>query len=119
MYGVSEGDIAAMQEKEAALAQAARAGFEEFAVYTDCWDSVMFFDDRVSRLWVREARMVPMGMGMGVRQTCVHLDWCQVQAVMNMLAVPKRKRAVLLDDLQLMEAAALMAWDELAGRAAQ
>ncbi len=43
--------------------------------------------------------------GMDARR--VGLDWCQVEAVMRMQGIKRRKRAGLLKDLRLMEGAAL------------
>lgn len=86
--GVKEEDI------EAALAQEEEAAPEpeDFEVYEDCWDSVMFFL-RVRRQWLYRGMD---GQRAGLNHTAV-------EATMRMCGVKRAAQAALLDDLQVME----------------
>lgn len=106
-FGFTEESIA--QQLQAQEAPAAES--EDFEVYADCWESVMFFL-QVRRLWVCLPRAVPVGLGVGFVQEPHHLDMCAVEAVMNMQGVARKARAGLLADLQVMEGEALKAMQE-------
>lgn len=112
-FGFSEESIAAQVNAQPA---APAAVDEDFEVYQDCWESVLFFL-KVRRLWVCLPRMVPLGMAVGYVQDPHHLDRCEVEAEMNMQGIARKARAALLADLRVMEEAALAAM--LEQRAAQ
>lgn len=108
--GVKEADI------EAALAQEVKAEVEaeaeaepkrdDFEVYEDCWESVLFFL-KVQTQWLY--------VGMGGR---AGLDSTAVEATMRMTGVKRAAQAALLADLQVMEREVLKADGERTDKAA-
>lgn len=98
--GVSEADIEALQCEQAAPPEL------EFEVYEDCWESVLFFL-RVQTQWVYQGLD---GRRAGLNNTAV-------ESTMRMTGVRKARQGALLDDLQEMERAVLMA-DAQAARGA-
>lgn len=92
------------QHIDAALAADAPAPCEvdeDFAVHLDCWDAVMFFES-VQTQWIWR----PLGMDVSVR---AGLNYCALEAGMNMQGIRKNLRPALLMDLGVMELAVLAA----------
>lgn len=86
---------------------AAGAGEGDFVVWRDNWESVTWLCDRLGTCW----RWVS-GMEKSRR---IGLDYSAVVALMRELVPKRKKRQALLDDLQVMERAALDAWAEQDG----
>lgn len=86
------------------MAEAERADTCE--VWPECWEAVSFFVALETQWrWVS---------GMAVAR--VGLDYTAVEALMRLRAVPRASRAELLEDLRVMERAALAVWSERARR---
>jgi hypothetical protein len=85
--GVSDEAIQALVQEEPAGAQR-----DDFEVYADCWDSVLFFL-KVQTQWIYR----------GVDGHRAGLNATAVQATMQMAGVKRAHQAGLLGDLQVME----------------
>lgn len=86
---------------EAARAKMKPAIEEGFDVWPENWAAFNFFKGLRSQ-WI-----VVAGMGNAIK---CGLDYCRVEAKMNILGIPRKKRPELFHDLQIMEHAALDAW---------
>lgn len=97
---------------DAAQLQVDRGGVdaadEDFEVWADCWDTLMFFL-ALRGQWVHAAG------GLGAVRT--GLDFSRVESVMRLWPITTRKRPRLLRDLVAMELAVLCADRELANAA--
>ncbi len=73
-----------------------------FEVWPECWDAVNFFYALSTQWkWLVGAKAMRSG-----------LDYTAVASTMQMLGLPRRKRAELFEDIQVMESAALNYWNE-------
>lgn len=101
-FGATEEEIEAERKKEAQAAPEQ----DEFEVYEDCWESVMFFL-RVQTQWVHK----------GMDERRAGLNNTAVESTMRMTGVKRAAQAELLEDLQVMERAVLEADAERAAKA--
>lgn len=106
-FGMSQADIDAQREQEAAATPLESLDCE---VHQDCWDPVQFYL-RVQTQWVY------VSGGLGAMR--LGLNYTAVESTMGMCGVKRRDQMALLDDLRCMERAVLDVDAERAEAAAE